>query len=812
MKEFFALIISIFFPTSIQQDHRIDLLKNPWEICETTKDHKEILKCEKMDSLIDPIEKYFAIDKKYAYYEYSSKFQLKSNYLDTNISPALHFPFLGEVFSIYINDAQVNQQGYYNNKDDFKVRTLRNIIIPIDIRILKQENSIIVRFSGDPRAHIMGFFYPQDYILSNYEDIVKSQNDFIGNFLILFYFLFGLYHFYLYLKNKNDKNNLNIFFLTINVFIYFFARSNYFHSFDIDTTYLMRLEYSSLIFTTFSLLYFQEILLKGEINLASKIFKWFTIILSISCWISEYYLLHNILRTWQYSNLLFVFLILYTPIVEYKKGNPDAKNILFGLLLIIFFLFLDLYLILFKRIYIVYSKYTFFFYILSLGSIIASRLNRLNSQNFLLNEILKNKLNDIQELNKNLELRVNERTFELSQSLKYIEILKEKQDADYFLISLIADPLIYNHSKDKNLSISYHIEQHKKFSFKNKIYQIGGDNIIVDSLNFYNKLLTIFINGDAMGKSLQGASGAIVLGVIFKSLVNNKKFNNPIDLNSPELLLRDIFLDLQKVFESFDGLMLSSILMGLIDSDTGTLYFINAEHPSGIIFRNNNAHFIPQYQPLYKAGTSYFKKGMHVNVFELKENDVLFFGSDGRDDLLISEDKDNKINEDKNLILKIIEESKADLKEVLKNIKIQGQLIDDLSLIRIQINSIEQKSIKDIPLEILQIDSPSNFSFDFMMKVYLNLEDHWNIDQKIEFLLWIMNSYPYENSNFEKLIKLYDSKNELQSAIKFAEIYRLRTPDKSLGLELLISLHKKNNDLTNYNKYVDKLNQFNENL
>ncbi len=30
---------------------------------------------------------------------------------------------------------------------------------------------------------------------------------------------------------------------------------------------------------------------------------------------------------------------------------------------------------------------------------------------------------------------------------------------------------------------------------------------------------TVFINGDAMGKSIQGAGGAIVLGVVFKSVV-----------------------------------------------------------------------------------------------------------------------------------------------------------------------------------------------------------------------------------------------------------------------------------------------------
>ena len=99
--------------------------------------------------------------------------------------------------------------------------------------------------------------------------------------------------------------------------------------------------------------------------------------------------------------------------------------------------------------------------------------------------------------------------------------------------------------------------------------------------------------------------------------------------------------------------MMVSIFLGLIDEETGFMYFVNAEHPWGILYRDDQASFIGKNELfLRKVGMPKNKYNFLIETEQLKFNDVIFVGSDGRDDIRISKEVESPfINHDEHLFL-----------------------------------------------------------------------------------------------------------------------------------------------------------------
>lgn len=282
----------------------------------------------------------------------------------------------------------------------------------------------------------------------------------------------------------------------------------------------------------------------------------------------------------------------------------------------------------------------------------------------------------------NLEEKVKERTAQLQATLEDVKKLKEQQDGDYFLTSLLIEPLCRNTVDSAGISVDYYIEQKKKFTFRNRSREIGGDLCVSHNIILGNRKYVVFINADAMGKSMQGAGGAIVLGTAFGSLVDD---GSRLDVE-PEKWLSNITLELQRVFESFSGSMMLSMFIGLIDEATGVLYYINAEHPFPVLYRNKKASFVSSFMQLRKLGWLEMNKEVVVKTFLLEKGDIIIAGSDGRDDLVLGTTNTGSriINEDETEILRRVEDGAGNLKEISKQIKKHGELSDDLSLLRIE--------------------------------------------------------------------------------------------------------------------------------
>lgn len=376
----------------------------------------------------------------------------------------------------------------------------------------------------------------------------------------------------------------------------------------------------------------------------------------------------------------------------------------------------------------------------------------------------------------NLEEKVNERTRDLNQALVEVRKLKEQQDGDYFLNTLLIEPLIQNNAKSKNLEIESIIKQKKKFTFRQEEYELGGDINITENLKLQGVEYTVFLNGDAMGKSLQGAGGVLVLGTIFKSIIQRTVSTNYGDSIYPERWLSNAFIEMHKAFESFDGSMLMSAIFGLIDEKTGTLYFINADHPEIILYRDEIARFLPS--PHYhKLGTQGRVKTIKIEVTQLLPEDILILGSDGRDDIIVGRKPgtDNVIlNEDGDLILSHVQNAKADLSKIYESIINTGEPYDDLSLLKIHYKGKGTDQIK----KAADLNSFNEF------------KEKNEIEKLLEHGKKIFLSYPYiTNLLYELSVAAYKLKLS-EEAIDFGERVRLREPQNIDNLISLVYIYK----------------------
>ncbi len=297
----------------------------------------------------------------------------------------------------------------------------------------------------------------------------------------------------------------------------------------------------------------------------------------------------------------------------------------------------------------------------------------------------------IQDFTHHLEQKVLERTEALNKTLEEVNELKISQDGDYYLTSLLLEPLSSNNNYSKNVKTDFITEQKKKFSFRNWNSQIGGDICITDTIKLQNKEYTVFLNADAMGKSIQGAGGALALGVVFNAgLIRSRTYSNM--QIYPEIWLKERFLDLQNVFLSFDGTMYISVCIGLIENETGMLYYINAEHPPSVLYRDGKASFLESAMDLCKIGTPGQENRFFVKTYQLSPGDQIITGSDGRDDIIIGYDGKNEIiNENSDLFLRRVEEGEGDPVKIITKIKEFGSLYDDISLLRIIYSESQNK-------------------------------------------------------------------------------------------------------------------------
>ncbi|ULH28631.1 SpoIIE family protein phosphatase [Leptospira weilii] len=413
---------------------------------------------------------------------------------------------------------------------------------------------------------------------------------------------------------------------------------------------------------------------------------------------------------------------------------------------------------------------------------------------------------ELQDYADHLATKVRLRTEELSEKIEELQNLKIQQDGDYFLTSLLAKPLNYNANKSTRISTQFLLRQKKQFEFKGKRADLGGDICITGNLRLGTpsdyKRYVFAMNGDAMGKSMQGAGGALVIGVMVNSILARSAADDRILDTSPEQWLMEMYEELNSVFKSFDGSMVVSASFFLIEENSGKTYYFNAEHPFTVLYRGGRAVFLESSLMLRKIGLE-SEYAFQVFTTTLREGDVLIIGSDGKDDLDLTPDKDTRsINEDETLFLKIVEAGKGNIEQIEQLICKKGEIIDDLSLLRIEYGVPQLNSEKNC-LKTDKTKSPS-----------LNLNEgvsDWNASYSHARQL-------YRNGNVKEaiheLMDLYSKMPEDSKVIKLLGLLSFKDKDYVTAVEILGKYLELNSELSEYWYYFSiankKLGRFSE--
>jgi Stage II sporulation protein E (SpoIIE) len=281
------------------------------------------------------------------------------------------------------------------------------------------------------------------------------------------------------------------------------------------------------------------------------------------------------------------------------------------------------------------------------------------------------------------ELQLRDERNEIAANLQLVQDLKEQQDHDYYLTHQLIKPLAVNAAQnDPRIQVVFYTKQKKEFEFRNERLSIGGDLSLAYTLPFPGRTITVVVNADAMGKSIQGAGGCLVFGSVFRAIIDRAKTQ---ELTDPALWLKQTVIELQKIFETFDCSMLVSAYFFLIDNATGEYYSISAEHPRAVLYRGARAKFLGGEHRLLKLGMPEFTEDFEVNTGRLNAGDILIIGSDGRDDLVqrTAQTGGIRINTDAGKILHAIERGRGELGAIAQYIAASGEVSDDLSLVRI---------------------------------------------------------------------------------------------------------------------------------
>lgn len=607
---------------------------------------------------------------------------------------------IADNWQVYLNGKLIHQEWYADAKNEkiYIHRAVRDALVEIPASALVDgENLLAFRFAGDAGSADVGFFMGQPYEVDSLRVLIHKRGETIVLILISIYLAIGFYHLLLYSRRRQESYNFYFGVFCIFLFVYLFTRTSIVFDIFKDSTLIQKVEYVVLFNSMTLFLMFIDKLFGNRITLFPKIYGATAVILSLAAIPTTSVFNTLILRAWQLIAFIGILYFLIFQLVrsisrEVKTrmagrsgswpgrffsalGNAvlfsPAGNLTIGLLTVMATGIFD---VLDSAIFatgIALSKYGFAVFVIGIAVMLANRFLKVH--------------NEVEELNATLEKKVEERTQELQASLVRVSDLKKQQDADYFLTSLLLKPLAANTSNSKNLQIEYLIKQKKTFEFRRWKSEIGGDINMAASIQLKDRPYVVFVNADAMGKSMQGAGGALVLGAVFQSTIERMRWTKELSDVFPETWLHTTFLELHRIFESFEGSMLISMVIGLIDETSGLMYYINAEHPSIALYRDGDAQFLDA-NILRKLGTPGIKGKVKIHCFQLQPGDTLVMGSDGRDDVILGRNPDgsNIINENEQLFLDHVRETGADLKKILERVQGMGEIMDDLSLLKIE--------------------------------------------------------------------------------------------------------------------------------
>ncbi len=293
----------------------------------------------------------------------------------------------------------------------------------------------------------------------------------------------------------------------------------------------------------------------------------------------------------------------------------------------------------------------------------------------------------------------------------------------------------------------------------------------------------------------------------------------------PEQWLKICFIELQNVFTSFDGSMLVSIVMGLIEENTGALFFLNAEHPWTVLYRDGKAEFLEHQLYLHKVGMLGLDGSLTIQTFQMFPGDSIIIGSDGRDDIMLGMDTEGQrnINEDGDQFLKHVEQGNGELKGITDAILKMGEFTDDYTLIKLSYLE-ENKPYIEIDPEFYKLvdhgdvslnQKDQSHAIDAYKKalrikqdpaIYHKLLDIYYSQKNYKEFIPLCEEYlslnPMDSEYYFKISYAYKFEGNLPIAIDYGECLKLREPRNINNLLNLSDINRKIGNIARANKLL----------
>jgi PAS domain S-box-containing protein len=407
------------------------LPKDPsWMIFPPSIDGRRSVRIQEIDSVV--AERYFLSFHRYqpAAFTFVTSFEIPAHAFNRDRPYGIYLAQIGVNWEIFLNGESIRREIYIGN--DGLIRTsknLRDIIVYIPPRLLKEGTNILtIKIIGDPAYRETGLYLSGDYLVDDYDNLIRKNSEMLPMILIFIYLFIGIYHIFLFLKRTAEKYNLFYGLFSVTLFSYILSRSHTIYKYIPDTTLITRIELASLFLLIPFISAFFDILLRSRIGMMTKVYTVFCGICVIIGTTAPLPAAIDILFVWQISALfvmpyIFVSVVFKEYITQIRTVRsalsqparfPTLKaailslitsvtgNLVAGTIVIVTCGVFDIIDALFFNSGIAVLKYGFLVFIVGITLILAKRFQSIFIKVEELNESLQQKIGELNNVNRAL--------------------------------------------------------------------------------------------------------------------------------------------------------------------------------------------------------------------------------------------------------------------------------------------------------------------------------------------------------------------------------------------------------------------------
>lgn len=324
-----------------------------------------------------------------------------------DLQPGITMGTVDSSYEIYAGGIKLGQVGALPPSPKMEYDRIQTYSIPT--RALDNSGNLVIAvrvWKSPGKDKNLGGLYHEAFLIGRIEDLTRRELLIqLPNLVLAFLFiLVGLYHFQLFRRRPELKEYFWFGLLSFfNSGIYTFLRSQWKYQLGDHFLLYKEIEYVCLFTSPAILLQFLFPLLDRKVGKVLRGYQFFCIVLAVICPLEPGLRLNLFVLPWfEYSMIVVALWSMYIVFGDAIRGNPQARTIAIGLSLLLVTVVND---VVDDRAWWVTPRlmtYGYFLFILSMALSLANRFTRVYGE--------------VDQLRRNLEERVEERTQQLSEA------------------------------------------------------------------------------------------------------------------------------------------------------------------------------------------------------------------------------------------------------------------------------------------------------------------------------------------------------------------------------------------------------------